>query len=194
MIILPSRYQNPSMRLADMTQDMLDLSSVVQQINSGASPDTVSNLDVFDSTVSQLIPSTPTVALFPSIINQQNVNYNAGTGVVTILAPGAYTIFVSVNCFNSVTTTLFYGAEANVGSGFTAVTLSGRQQNVNLNIQGQITFSVTSVFQANHQFRVYMWASNGTATFNTTTLTSLPGGALMVPAKRMSISASSSSG
>lgn len=35
-ISLPSRYNNAASRLADMTQDMLDLFNVVQQLNSGA--------------------------------------------------------------------------------------------------------------------------------------------------------------
>lgn len=35
-ISLPSRYNNAATRLADMTQDMLDLYNVVQQLNSGA--------------------------------------------------------------------------------------------------------------------------------------------------------------
>jgi len=192
MITLPSRYQNPTQRQADLTQDMTDLASVVTQINAGLSPDIISFLDVYDSTASQLIPSTPTVIVFPTVNSNVNMGYDTGTGIVTIITPGIYSIILAVNCFNSVLTTVFYGAEINTGSGFSAVTLSGRQQNINVNIQGQLIFSVNANFVAGQQIKFYMWASNGTATFNTTTLTSLPDGALMVPAKRITIAGSSS--
>lgn len=40
-VTLPSRYQNATIRHADVTRDMLDLYNVVAQINSGVSPQSI---------------------------------------------------------------------------------------------------------------------------------------------------------
>jgi uncharacterized membrane protein YqiK len=37
-ITLPSRYQNPLQRQADMTQEMIDLANIIQQINLALAP------------------------------------------------------------------------------------------------------------------------------------------------------------
>lgn len=187
-ILLPSRYQNANTRTADMTQPMIDLSNVVTQINAGLSPAIIANLDAEDQTVSALIPSTPTVYVCPLVSGQNNIGYNTSTGVTTFNQDGTYQQIFLFNVFNTILTTIFFGAELSIAGGpFTSLPFSGRQIAINANIQGQIMFATVNFLTAGTQSRNYLWASNGTATFQTTTLTSLPGGSLMVPAKRQLI-------
>jgi hypothetical protein len=191
-ITLPSRFQNATTRTADMTQDMLDLFNLVSQINAGLSPSIVSNLDANDTTASTAIPTTPTVVTLPTIVSQNNISFDTSTGIVTFSQTGSYQIVLLLNVFDSVTTSIFYGAEIDTGSGFVAALNTGRQQNINVNINGQVVFTAVENFSAGTRARVYVWASNGTGTYQTTSLTSLPGGSIQVPAKRLLITGQSS--
>lgn len=190
-IILPSRYQNAPTRNADMTQDMLDLFNVVTQINAGLSPSIIAVLDASDTSASTAIPTTPTVATVPTITVQQNILFDTGTGITTFLQSGTYQTVILLNVFDAVTTSIFYGAEIDLGGGFVSSLNSGRQQNINVNINGQVVFTSVNFFPAGARTRSYIWASNGTGTFQTTALTALPGGALEVPAKRVLITGQS---
>lgn len=187
-IILPSRYQNPAQRTADMTQDMIDLASVVSQINAGSSPILPATLDGIDTTASIIPPTTPTVITVPTIQFSQNIGFNTGTGILTVQKAGNYQIALLLNTVASATTTVFYGLEVDTGSGsFVSVPTSGRQQTVNLNINGQVAFVSNSYFTAGLRARVYVWVSGATATFNTVTTTALPGGSNTVGAVRILI-------
>lgn len=186
-IILPSRYQNAATRTADMTQDMIDLSNVVTQINAGQSPITDVIFEAHNATSSIPVPSTPTVLTFPTVVAAQNIAFDSGTGIVTVQKTGVYGVVFMINAFPTVITSYFYGLEVDTGSGFVAVPSSGRQQAQNININGQIQFVSQSFLTAGLRARVYVWASNGTATFQTTNLTALPGGSLFVPATRVLI-------
>lgn len=190
-IILPSRYQNATTRNADMTQDMLDLFNVVTQINAGLSPSIIASLDAVDTAASTAISTTPVVVTVPTITSSQNISFDTGTGIVTFLQSGTYQTIVLLNVFDAVTTSIFFGSEVDVGGGFVASTLSGRQQNINVNINGQVIFSSVNFFPVGTRVRSYVWASNGTGTYQTTSLTALPGGALQVPAKRLLITGQS---
>lgn len=190
-IILPSRYQNANTRTADMTQGMIDLFNVVQQINAGFSPSIIAVLDAVDTNVSTAIPTTPTVATVPTITTQQNISFDTATGITTFLQSGTYQTVILLNVFDAVVTSIFYGSEIDVGSGFVASTNSGRQQNINININGQVVFTSFNFFPAGTRARSYVWASNGTGTFQTTSLAALPGGAIQVPAKRVLITGQS---
>lgn len=190
-IILPSRYQNPAQRQADMTQDMTDLANVVAQINSGLSPSIIASLDAVDTAASTAISTTPVVITVPTITSSQNISFDTGTGIVTFLQSGTYQTIVLLNVFDAVTTSIFFGSEVDVGGGFVSSTLSGRQQNINVNINGQVIFSSVNFFPVGTRVRSYVWASNGTGTYQTTSLTALPGGALQVPAKRLLITGQS---
>lgn len=190
-IILPSRYQNPSQRQADLTQDMIDLANVVSQINSGLSPSIIASLDAVDTAASTAISTTPVVVTVPTITSSQNISFDTGTGIVTFLQSGTYQTIVLLNVFDAVTTSIFFGSEVDVGGGFVASTLSGRQQNINVNINGQVIFSSVNFFPVGTRVRSYVWASNGTGTYQTTSLSALPGGALQVPAKRLLITGQS---
>lgn len=191
MIVLPSRFQNANIRTADMTQDMLDLANVVTQINAGLSPSIIASLDAVDTTASTAIPTSPTVATVPVITLMQNIAFDTATGITTFLQTGTYQTVILLNVFDGVTTSVFYGTEIDTGGGFITNLNSGRQQNINLNINGQITFTSVNFFPAGTRARSYVWASNGTGTFQTTSLTALPGGALQVPAKRVLITGQS---
>lgn len=190
-ITLPSRYQNANIRTADMTQDMIDLSNVVAQINAGLSPSIIAVLDAVDTAASTAIPTTPTVATVPVITVQQNISFDTATGITTFLQSGTYQTVILLNVFDAVTTSIFYGSEVDIGGGFVSSLNSGRQQNINVNINGQVVFSSVNFFPAGTRARSYVWASNGTGTFQTTSLTALPGGALQVPAKRVLITGQS---
>lgn len=191
MIVLPSRFQNGTTRTADMTQDMLDLFNVVTQINAGLSPSIIASLDAVDTTASIAIPTSPTVITVPTITSIQNVSFDTATGIATFLQSGSYQTIILLNVFDAVTTSIFYGSEIDIGGGFVASTLSGRQQNINANINGQVVFSSVNFFPVGTRVRSYVWASNGTGTYQTTSLTALPGGALQVPAKRVLITGQS---
>lgn len=191
MITLPSRFQNANTRTADMTQDMLDLANVVTQINAGLSPSIIASLDAVDTTASIAIPTSPTVATAPTITTQQNISFDTATGITTFLQAGTYQTVILLNVFDAVTTSIFFGTEIDVGGGFVSSLNSGRQQNINVNINGQVTFTSVNFFPAGVRARSYVWASNGTGTFQTTSLTALPGGALQVPAKRVLITGQS---
>lgn len=191
MITLPSRYNNAATRTADMTQPMLDLSNVVTQINSGLSPSIIASLDAVDTSASVAIPTTPTVTTVPVITTQQNISFDVATGITTFLQTGTYQTVILLNVFDAVTTSIFFGSEIDLGGGFVTNLNSGRQQNINININGQITFVSVNFFPAGTRARSYVWASNGTGTFQTTSLTALPGGALQVPGKRVLITGQS---
>jgi hypothetical protein len=175
-----------------MTQDMIDLFNVVSQINAGLSPSIIASIDVVDTTASIAIPTTPTVFTAPTIQSQQNIEFDTSTGIVTILKTGTYQTIVLLNIFDSVLTSVFYGVEVDAGGGFVAVLNSGRQININVNINGQIIFTEVVSLTAGTRVRVYVWASNGSGTYQTTTPTALPGGAIQVPAKRILITGQSS--
>lgn len=191
MIVLPSRFQNANTRTADMTQDMLDLSNVVTQINAGLSPSIIASLDAVDITASAAIPTSPTVITAPTITSFQNISFDTATGITTFLQAGTYQTVILLNVFDAVTTSIFFGTEIDVGGGFVTNTNSGRQQNINVNINGQVQFTSVNFFPAGVRARSYVWASNGTGTFQTTSLTALPGGAVQVPAKRLLITGQS---
>jgi len=193
MIVLPSRFQNATTRTADMTQDMLDLSNVVTQINSGNSPSIIASLDAVDTTASAAIPSTPTVITVPTVTVAQNIAFDTSTGIVTFQQSGNYVVIAFLNVFEAVTTSIFFGVELDTGSGFVSEPLSGRQQNINVNINGQVQFTSANFITAGTRARLYVWASNGTGTYQTTALTALPGGSLSVPAKRILITGQKSS-
>ena len=186
-ITLPSRYQNATTRTADMTQDMIDLFNVVSQINAGSAPAIIASLDAVDTTASIAIPTTPTVLVVPTVQSSNNIGYDNTTGIVTFLQSGSYQINIGLNVFDSSVTSIFYGAEVDTGGGFAAVFNTGRQQNINTNINGQVVFTAVNFFPAGARARVYIWASNGTGTFQTTALTALPGGSLQSPAKHILI-------
>lgn len=187
-IILPSRYQNPSVRQADMTQDMIDLANVVTQINAGSSPILPVTLDAMDTTASQPVPTTPTLLMPPTVVTQQNITYDPLTGIVTILKGGNYNVGVLLNVFPTAITTFFYGLEVDTGSGsFVAVPTSGRQIGRNININGQVTFISNSFLTTGLRARIYIWASVGGATFQTTATSALPGGASSVVATRIQV-------
>lgn len=191
MITLPSRFQNATTRTADMTQPMLDLSNVVTQINSGLSPSIIASLDAVDTTASIAIPTSPTVITAAVITSSQNISFDTVTGITTFLQAGTYQTVILLNVFDAVTTSIFFGSEIDVGGGFVSNLNSGRQQNINVNINGQVQFTSVNFFPAGVRARSYVWASNGTGTFQTTALTALPGGAVQVPAKRVLITGQS---
>lgn len=187
-ISLPSRYTNATTRQADMTQPMLDLFNAVTQINAGASPKIIAGLDVYNTVASVGTPSTPTVLTASTINVQNNIGFDTATGIITLNQTGAYQFLFMLNAFPIAVTTMFYGAEVDTGSGFAALPFSGRQESVNLNINGQLIFFSLNNFNAGTRARVYVWASNATTTFQTTSLSALPGGAVSVPATRIMIS------
>lgn len=187
-ISLPSRFQNAATRQADMTQDMLDLSNIVTQINAGASPIQYVTLDTANLTASIPIPTTPTVLIVPTVQTQQNITFDPLTGIATVVKPGNYQVLVLLNVFPTTVNTIFYGLEVDTGSGFVSSPTSGRQQGVNLNINGQVTFASNSFFApVGLRARIYVWAAAGAATFQTTALTALPGGPNSVSATRVLI-------
>lgn len=192
-ISLPSRYQNAATRQADMTQPMTDLASVVTQINSGLAPSIIASLDASDNAASLAIPTTPTILTVPTVTSAQNIGFDTVTGIISFLQTGTYQFLFLLNVFDASVTTIFYGAEIDSGSGFVSLPLSGRQESINANINGQLIFVSLNFFPAGTRARIYVWASNGAGTFQTTTLTSLPGGSLMVPCKRILITGQSSS-
>lgn len=183
-ISLPSRYQNAATRQADMTQPMLDLSNVVTQLNAGLAPLLGVTLDAYSLMASAPVPTTPTVIAPATVGMIAGVTYDPLTGLITVTQSGNYQFLLFLNVFPTVTTTLFYGAEADAGSGFVASPTSGRQQSVNININGQVTFSSASFFPAGLKIRIYVWASAGGMTYQTTTLAALPSGVVQVPAIR----------
>lgn len=191
MITLPSRFQNGTVRTADMTQDMLDLFNVVTQINAGGAPSIIASLDAVDTTASIAIPTSPTIITAPTVTLSQNISFDTGTGIITFLQSGTYQTVILLNVFDAVTTSIFFGTEIDVGGGFASNLNSGRQQNINVNINGQVQFTSVNFFPAGVRARSYVWASNGTGTFQTTSLSALPGGALQVPAKRLLITGQS---
>lgn len=187
-IILPSRYQNPTTRQADLTQTMTDLAGTVTQINAGASPITYVTLDAANLTASIPIPTSPTVLILPTVQTQQNITYDNTTGIATVVKPGNYQVLVLLNVFPTTINTMFYGLEVDTGSGFVSSPTSGRQQGVNININGQVTFASNSFFApVGLRARIYVWAAAGAATFQTTALTALPGGPNSVSATRILI-------
>lgn len=187
-IILPSRYQNATTRTADMTQDMIDLASVVTQINAGSSPILPVTLDVMDTTASTPVPTTPTLLMPTTVATIQNINYDPLTGIVTVQKSGNYNVAVLLNVFPTVITTFFYGLEVDTGSGtFVSVPTSGRQIGRNLNINGQVTFVSNSFLTAGLRARIYVWASAGGATFQTVATTALPNGPSSVVATRIQV-------
>jgi hypothetical protein len=194
MIVLPSRFQNATTRQADLTQDMQDLASVVSQLNQGLAPALISVLDASNNVASVAVPTTPTVLTVPTVNVMMNIGFNTSTGILTFLQSGTYQFVFELNVFDASTTTIFFGAEIDTGSGtFVSIPLSGRQENINVNIAGQVLFVSLNFFPAGARARVYAWASNSTATYQTTALTSLPGGAISVPAVRILITGQSSS-
>lgn len=187
-ILLPTRYQNATTRQADMTQTMTDLASTVTQINAGASPIQYVTFDGANLTASIPIPTSPTVLITPTVATQQNIGFDPATGIATVVKPGNYQVLVLLNVFPTTVNTIFYGLEVDVGAGFVSSPTSGRQQGVNLNINGQITFASNSFFApVGLRARIYIWASAGAATFQTTALTALPGGPNSVSATRVLI-------
>lgn len=186
-ITLPTRYQNSTTRQADMTQDMLDLANVVTQINAGLAPIIFGSLDAYDSVASVLIPTVPTVFTVPTVNSSANVGYNTATGVITITQTGNYQSLFQLNCFNTTLTTLFFASEADTGSGFVTLPISGRQVTFNANINGQVIFVANNFFTAGTRVRVYLWCNSATAVFQTSALTTLPGGIPTVVAKRIQI-------
>jgi hypothetical protein len=184
-ISLPSRYQNASVRQADMTQPMLDLAGIVTQLNAGLAPLVAVTLDAYSLVASIPIPTTPTIITVPTIAVSSGISFDPATGIITILQNGNYQFLLFLNVFTTaVTATIFYGAEADSGSGFVAFPTSGRQQSVNTNINGQVTFSSASFFPAGLRIRIYVWASVSGMTYQTTTLAALPSGVVQVPAIR----------
>ncbi|MES2730021.1 MAG: hypothetical protein V4621_08025 [Pseudomonadota bacterium] len=191
-IILPSRYQNAATRQADMTQDMTDLANVVAQINLGLAPAIFGFLDGTDSVASVSIPTVPTVFTVPTVSSSNNnILFNTVTGVITIAQSGTYQSVFLLNAFNTVATTIFFATEVDTGSGFVAIPNSGRQMNINTNINGQVIFVSNNFFAAGTRLRVYIWCSSASAIFQTTSLAALPGGAVSVLAKRVLISGQS---
>lgn len=187
-IVLPSSYQNPIQRQADLTQTMIDLASVVTQINAGSSPILPVTLDAINTTASIPVPSTPTIFTLPTIQTIQNIAFDTATGILTVQKAGNYQVAVILNVIPVVATQVFYGLEVDTGSGtFVSVPTSGRQQGCNAAVNGQIYFVSNSYFIANLRARVYIWCSNGTTTFQTVTTTALPGGANQVAAARILI-------
>lgn len=187
-IILPSRYQNPAQRTADMTQDMIDLASVVSQINAGSSPILPVTLDGINTAASISPPTTPTVFTVPTVQFSQNIGFDTATGILTVQKAGNYQTAILLNTVASATTTVFYALEVDTGSGtFVSVPTSGRQQTVNLNINGQVAFISNSFFSAGLRARIYIWISGATATFQTVAQTALPGGPSSVAATRVLI-------
>jgi len=177
-----------------MTQDMLDLANVVTQINAGLSPSIIAALDASNNVVSVGVPTTPTILTAPTINSFQNIGFDTATGIISFLQTGTYQFLFELNVFDAATTTIFFGAEVDLGNGtFVSIPLSGRQENINVNIAGQVLFISLNFFPAGARARIYVWASNAGATFQTTTLTSLPGGSLMVPAIRILITGQNSS-
>ena len=187
-IVLPSRYQNANTRTADVTQDMADLFNVVTQINNGSSPILPATLDGIDLSASISPPTTPTVLTVPTIQVIQNIGFNTSTGILTISKAGNYQTAILLNTVASATTTVFYALEVDTGSGtFVSVPTSGRQQTVNVNINGQVAFVSNSYFTAGLRARIYVWISGATATFQTIAQTALPGGPSSVGAVRVLI-------
>lgn len=187
-IILPSRYQNAATRTADMTQDMIDLSNVVTQINAGSSPNLPLTLDAMDTTASIAVPTTPTVFTCPTVNTAQNIAFDPVTGIVTVTQGGNYQVAILLNFFPTALTTLFYALEVDFGSGsFVAVPTSGRQVSRNVNINGQVTFVSNSFLSTGLRARIYIWASAGGATFQTIAQTPLPGGPSSVVATRIQV-------
>lgn len=186
-IVLPSRYQNATTRQADMTQPMTDLSNVVTQLNQGLAPIIFSFLDASDSVASVAIPITPTVFTVPTVSSSANISFDIPTGVITLTQTGNYQSAFFLNCFNTVVTTIFFASEADTGSGFVTLPISGRQQSINANINGQIKFISNNFFQAGTRVRVYVWCNSASAVLQTTALTALPGGVPTVVAKRIQV-------
>lgn len=186
-IALPSRYQNATLRLADMTQDMADMANVVTQINLGLSPPSLAYLDAYDAVASVAIPTTPTVFTVPTIAASSNMTIDTVTGIITLTKTGTYQTVFLLNCFNTLVTTVFFASESDTGSGFVTLPVSGRQVNVNANINGQVIFVAHNFFTAGTRVRVYIWCSSVSAVFQTAALTTLPGGIPSVVAKRIQV-------
>lgn len=120
MIILPSRYQNAAARTADMTQAMLDLYSVVQQLNTGnlrvvqpVTPISGQTVQMTDNSTDGTLFLTPAVTLatltilFPSDANSvlgeiRFVGTTQGISSLTMGGANVLNVFTSMNandCF-----------------------------------------------------------------------------------------------
>lgn len=144
-------------------------------------------LDIRQTAASTPIPTSPGVLVMPTVAQVRGMSYNTTTGEITLHYDAQYDFVFMFNVAVGLAGTLFFGADIDTGSGYSAVQYSGRQASIGTLTNNQILFQSANYFGAGTKIRPYVWASGGGATFTTAALSALPSGAVSVPGARILI-------
>jgi hypothetical protein len=111
--------------------------------------------------------ASPAVLVLPDVNQQINCNYDAMTGIVTVLQSATYTFEFQFLASSVLGGRLNFYAEADTGSGFVAVPRSARTDSVQILSNKLIAFGATRYFQQGTRLRSYVFGSGFTLGANT---------------------------
>lgn len=145
------------------------------------------SVQIMDTSVSVVLPTTPTVFKPPTTSYNEGFTYSSGTGELTFDNNGSYTVVIQVNAQPSASNKyIYFYVEENTGSGWVINRYTARKLELVNATEQQMTITATRYFAAGTKIRHVIWG-DATVTLRSTDLPGTTAGTVTLPAFRWNV-------
>jgi hypothetical protein len=142
------------------------------------------NLQVIDTTASQVLPTTPTIFKAPTTVVAQGLAYDASTGETTINTSGDYGVSILLNAQpNSSNKNIYFYVEEYYGGTWTIGQYTARLLRLPNSVETQLTISANRYWRKGSKIRFYVWG-DANVSLITANLPGTTPGTVTIPAYR----------